>query len=538
MADIFLSYARSNANQAKRIAAALSKSGYSVWYDQELPAHRPYADVISAELDAATAVLVLWSEEAAGSQWVRSEANRARETGRLVQARLDDARLPMPFDQIQCADLRGWRGSPRASAWRSLAASVYELAGKADPAQLRADHRIDSSASSGISRRTMVASGAAVVAIGASGGILWLRPRAPEIPPKAEQLRQNAMTIMADGRPEEQDQAIAYLLEATEIAPDFASAWGSLAMAYSLRKFQIPLAERTGSEERCRSAARKALELNPDEPLAECALALLVPTYRHWAEVGQIGRTLTKRHPGIPVAQHILADSMTDAGLWNDAIKVHDKIDREHFVIPLSDRSIIQGLWAGGELQRAETMLDGATERWPRHRAIWNLRAEFLMHTGRANEAIQQLENQSSRPPAYPEDLLNGALAVARALAGGMAPAAALAVNLGMLQTASADHLTYLNHKIATAQIVAQRAVALGDNETALELLDGYYFGRGQWAKLAPPAGDDDRNTICLFEPPMRGIWRDPRFADLLGRVGLEDHWQKSRTIPDFRRFA
>ena len=251
-----------------------------------------------------------------------------------------------------------------------------------------------------------------------------------------------------------------------------------------------------------------------------------------------MGRTLTKRHPGIPVAHHILADSLTDAGLWKDAIKVHDNIDREHFVIPLSDRSIIQGLWAGGELQRAEAMLDGATERWPRHRALFNLRAEFLMHTGRANEAIQQLENQSTRPPAYPEELLNGALAMARAMAGTLAPAAALTANLDMLGKATADYLTYLNHKVATVQIVAQRAVALGDNNTALELLEGYYFGRGRWANAAPPAGDDDRNSICLFEPPMRGLWRDPGFAALLDRVGLEDYWRQMRTVPDFRRTA
>ncbi|HET9356087.1 MAG TPA: TIR domain-containing protein [Sphingomicrobium sp.] len=535
MADVFLSYARPNARAAEMIAGALREAGLSVWYDERLPAHRAYADVIEEELDTARAVMVLWSDEAVRSQWVRSEANRARETGRLVQARLDQARLPMPFDQIQCADLGNWRGDVDAPAWRSLAASLFELTGKAEPVRTRAGHRVGPWARPGISRRALVASGAAVAAVGTAGGVLWLRPRAPKVPPKAEQLRQSAMTIMADGRPEEQDQAIAYLLEATEIAPDFASAWGSLAMAYALRKYQLPLAERAGSEERCRSAARKSRELDPDEPLGECALALLVPAYRHWAEVGRLGRTLTKRHPGIPVAQHILADSMTDAGQWKDAIKVHDRIDRERFVIPLSDRSIIQALWAGGELQRAETMLDGATERWPRHRAIYNMRAEFLMHSGRANEAIQQLENQSLRPPAYPQDLLDGALAMARAMAGTLPPAAALAANLDMLGTATADYLTYLNHKIATVQIVAQRAVALGDNRTALELLDGYYFGSGRWAKVAPAAGDDDRNTICLFEPPMRGIWRDPGFADLLRRVGLEDHWRRSRAVPDFR---
>jgi adenylate cyclase len=127
MADVFLSYARTSAELAKRTAEALRQLGYSVWLDDELPAHRAYADVIAAELDAASAVLVLWSEAAAQSQWVRSEANRAREKGNLVQARVDAARLPMPFDQIQCGELRHSGDSVSGSGWKSVTAALAAL---------------------------------------------------------------------------------------------------------------------------------------------------------------------------------------------------------------------------------------------------------------------------------------------------------------------------------------------------------------------------------------------------------------------------
>src|SRR5919112_1344677 len=75
MADVFVSYARPNASIAKRIASALRKRGYEIWFDEKLPAHRDYSEVIATELDHAAAVLVLWSEAATQSQWVRSEAN-------------------------------------------------------------------------------------------------------------------------------------------------------------------------------------------------------------------------------------------------------------------------------------------------------------------------------------------------------------------------------------------------------------------------------------------------------------------------------
>ena len=100
--------------------------GYGVWRDDALPAHRAYADVIEERLTAARAVVVLWSADAVASEWVRSEANRAREERKLVQLSLDDTPLPMPFDQTQCADLAGWSGDPDASGWRTVVASIAD----------------------------------------------------------------------------------------------------------------------------------------------------------------------------------------------------------------------------------------------------------------------------------------------------------------------------------------------------------------------------------------------------------------------------
>ena len=62
------------ADQAHRVAEALRALGYGVWRDDELTAHRAYAEVIEERLKAAKAVVVIWSAEAAKSEWVRSEA--------------------------------------------------------------------------------------------------------------------------------------------------------------------------------------------------------------------------------------------------------------------------------------------------------------------------------------------------------------------------------------------------------------------------------------------------------------------------------
>src|SRR5665213_4541571 len=129
MSDIFISYARSTESQAKQVAEALRALGYKVWRDDELPAHRAYTEVIEERLRAAKAVVVIWSAEAVKSQWVRAEANVAREAGTLVQLSVDGATLPLPFNQIQCADMAGWTGDLDAPGWRKVAASVAELMG-------------------------------------------------------------------------------------------------------------------------------------------------------------------------------------------------------------------------------------------------------------------------------------------------------------------------------------------------------------------------------------------------------------------------
>jgi adenylate cyclase len=129
MTDIFISYARSTAGRANQVAEGLRALGYGVWRDDELPPHRAYAEVIEERLRDAKAVVVVWSAEATRSEWVQSEADRARAGHKLVQLSVDGAPLPMPFDRIQCADLSAWAGEAEAPGWQKVMASIAELVG-------------------------------------------------------------------------------------------------------------------------------------------------------------------------------------------------------------------------------------------------------------------------------------------------------------------------------------------------------------------------------------------------------------------------
>jgi TolB-like protein/tetratricopeptide (TPR) repeat protein len=125
--DVFISYARQDEAVARRVARALQGAGLDVWWDADLPAHRAYSEVIERNLEQSAAVVVLWSKSAAKSQWVRAEADFARNAGKLVQAQIDGTLPPMPFNQIQCADLKGWRGGTSHQGWAKLKSSVQSL---------------------------------------------------------------------------------------------------------------------------------------------------------------------------------------------------------------------------------------------------------------------------------------------------------------------------------------------------------------------------------------------------------------------------
>jgi TolB-like protein len=131
MSDVFISYAHSTVRQARNVADALRALGYSVWLDEDLPAHRTFRQEIEAQLASAKAALVIWSSDAANSDWVLSEASRARREHKLVQLRVEQVRLPMPFDQFECANLVGWSGDLAEPGWRKVLAAVNDLVGVA-----------------------------------------------------------------------------------------------------------------------------------------------------------------------------------------------------------------------------------------------------------------------------------------------------------------------------------------------------------------------------------------------------------------------
>jgi adenylate cyclase len=120
MADVFVSYARSDKARVAPLVAAIEARGWSVWWDPEIDAGQQFDDQIEAELKAARAVVVVWTPTSVASRWVRGEAREAADRGTLVPVRFEGASLPMDVRAIHTTDFDGWGESAESPQCQAL----------------------------------------------------------------------------------------------------------------------------------------------------------------------------------------------------------------------------------------------------------------------------------------------------------------------------------------------------------------------------------------------------------------------------------
>src|SRR3984885_1073631 len=113
MADVFVSYARSDKARVAPLVAAIEAQGWSVWWDPEIDTGQEFDRLIAAELKAAAAVLVVWTPDSVTSRWVRGEAREGADRGILVPVRFEAASLPIDVRALHTTDLDDWGEDPR-----------------------------------------------------------------------------------------------------------------------------------------------------------------------------------------------------------------------------------------------------------------------------------------------------------------------------------------------------------------------------------------------------------------------------------------
>lgn len=293
------------------------------------------------------------------------------------------------------------------------------------------------------------------------------------------------------------EMSIGYFEEAIRKDPTFAPAYMGLAFAYEDLGSVFVGAPPEEVRPEAISAARKALELDPDLADAHVLLGDMHQIQWQWGEAEHEYNTALHLNPNNSAAHNALASWLTCQGRTDEALNSYR---RARELDPLGTIGVGAGwiLFHARRYDEAIRELRSAVAVHPDNATAHWFLGFVLIANGQADQAIPVLEKAlalSNRSPA-----VLGVLIRAYAHAGRRSEALRLLDEL--------KHRQQQGYVPAAAFVNAY--LGLGDNEQAFVWLDRAYQEQSnilQWIKVHP------------FFDPLRG---DPRFVDLLRRVGLD----------------
>lgn len=375
-------------------------------------------------------------------------------------------------------------------------------------------------------RRWVVGAGLLAAAGGAAFGLLRTRSADP-----AEALLTQGRTLALAGTPASDQKAIAVLERAAARSPEDPAVWGALALTRA-RSGEHALVATPGTSA-VLNEARRALALDPGNPDAQVALALMVPYYGDWLAAERRFDAVLRDHPDHVYARDSRAFFLGAVGrIQESALSRRGVLAQQPLDSGLLFREVYS-LWFLGRVAEADQVAQRGLELWPGHPGLWFARLWVLAGTGRLDRAIALVDDGAGRPPlplpmiATLRSALNAArsgrrqdVELATALVvGGVRKSVAGVVNAVML----------LN--------------LMGAIDAAFDVADAYYLEKGpliaamDWRPGQPVVPDQKRRkTNMLFTPVAAAMQRDPRFLPLVQRMGLVDYWNARGIGPDFLR--
>jgi adenylate cyclase len=618
VADVFVSYVSADRAIAEKISRGLEEAGLSVWWDRHLQGGVDFGPEIERQLDAAKAVVVLWSVASRESKWVRDEAQQARDDNKLIPVRLDKSQPPLGFRQAQSLDFDGWNGAPTSSDFVRLLHSIRHFVGatagsSAPPLprknsicvlpfvnmsgdaeqeyfsdgisediitdlskisalfviarntaftfkaksvdvsqivrQLNISHVLEGSVRKAGDRVRITAQ----LIDGATGGHMWAERYDRDLTdifavqdeiaqaivtalklrllPEEQSNIERRGTINLDAydlylrgtrpafAPDDLQARIVQLEAATELAPDYADAWGALAHARSNWRLYRPQAERDEIAQHIAAEAEQALALDPQNAAAMWAQLNLLPPFGRFVE----WEALIDRMRALRDARSVYLRSahLLNVGRMREAIEV---AQRAYEMNPL-DHGVANWhgltLLYGGRYGEARRSLESTLAHWPDSQFVAsNLNAVCVQtQDWAAVDALLAPERLAQFPLREYERRALGFASVMRDPSPGSRRRPIEAARRLFGASGYADFMQL--------QMVAK----VGALDEAHAIAARARFG---------PAGND-RDLVgtdayrpgILFMGMFPEFRRDPRFVKLCARLGLVDYWLKTQHWPD-----
>jgi hypothetical protein len=123
---LFISYSHEDKAVARQVAEALGERGYDVFWDAKIPPGMTFDTYIFEKLQGSNAVIVLWSKHSVHSDYVKEEAEYAKNHRTLVPLNIDGTALPFGFTRIQATDISGWHDAVQDGRWETVVDSIED----------------------------------------------------------------------------------------------------------------------------------------------------------------------------------------------------------------------------------------------------------------------------------------------------------------------------------------------------------------------------------------------------------------------------
>jgi DNA-binding winged helix-turn-helix (wHTH) protein/Tfp pilus assembly protein PilF len=323
-------------------------------------------------------------------------------------------------------------------------------------------------------------------------------------------------------------QALALYKKAVTIDPNYAPAWGALALIYR-HPGQGPAnftESPTSQPQLIRSAAERALALDPNNVDAKLALIMMYPKFRRWQDWETRLRVLVSEYPNSALVHIVLGLLLTEVDRFQEALDhLRKGVALDPTMVAVWGK-LAMALHEGRRDQEAQMTLDRAFVRFPKDSWLWNVRYWILIGAKRYAEAAAFVRDPDSLPDVMGKENVDLNAKLADALATGKAD-----------EKTAADLFCTACKTIESAPMVVPLMAACGAENLAFEMLEAYFLGGVmQGIHFPPPGAADQRLSFMLFAPQVLAWRDDPRYARLLQRIGLEDYWRASGQQPDFRR--
>lgn len=113
MADVFISYKKSDADRVRPLVEHLRAANLDVWWDEGIQPSTSWRAEIAQQLATAKCVVAVWTTDSVDHEqgaWVMEEATHGQARKILAPVRLDLVSPPLGFGETQYVDLAAWSG--------------------------------------------------------------------------------------------------------------------------------------------------------------------------------------------------------------------------------------------------------------------------------------------------------------------------------------------------------------------------------------------------------------------------------------------